>query len=351
MNRQILEEASAWFIEFRTDSMNGATRTEFMQWLRHSPDHIRAYLEVSSTYAQLPKAGTLPDEQIQRLLDRAWARMDDQVTAFPNEKSSGRLANPPSNSGASRSEVSHARKRGAHIGLRSTAALAASALVLLVSGMWAWTHLVRGVYSTAIGEQRMLTLEDGSRVDLNARSRVRIRYSPRSRAIDLIEGQALFQVAKDVRRPFIVHTGAAEVRAVGTQFDVDSSGGSTTVTVLEGTVTVVPGSAAPPRTLSAGDQTLVTTQGGVRPHRTNVAAVTAWRRGEFEFDETPLANVAEQFNRYSARRLILESPEVASVRISGVYSSADPVSLILFLRNQPDLLVSESPGVIHIRLK
>src|SRR5690606_26847429 len=88
------------------------------------------------------------------------------------------------------------------------------------------------------GEQRTVTLADGSVIELNARSRIKVRYADRERAIDLLQGQALFRVAKDPTKPFIVASGGTYVRAVGTQFDVYKKSVGTVVTVVEGRVAV-----------------------------------------------------------------------------------------------------------------
>jgi transmembrane sensor len=241
--------------------------------------------------------------------------------------------------------------------------LAASLILVLVGGIITWRYLERGVYATEAGEGRTVTLADGSRIELNGRTRLRVSYSDHERDIALLEGQALFQVAKDKSRPFIVNTGTAQVRAVGTAFDVHKEGAETTVTVLEGTVSVLSmtrapaesstttGGAAPDLFVTAGEQAVVTPEGSRKPHAANVAAVTAWTRGQLEFDETPLTQVAEEFNRSSPRPLVLDSVSAGKVRISGVYSSVDPASLILFLRNQPDLAVTESADLIEVRSK
>jgi transmembrane sensor len=127
---------------------------------------------------------------------------------------------------------------------------------------------------------------------------------------------------------------------------------------LEGTVAVLSTparNAIDPKDLmvTAGEQAVVTSRGGAepRPRAVNVVAATAWTRGQLEFDETPLREVAEEFNRSSPRPMKLLSATAGSVRISGVYSSVDPESLVIFLRSQPDLEVSESPEQIVITSK
>src|SRR5262249_33751548 len=150
---------------------------------------------------------------------------------------------------AARSEANIVPLREAHVAateiptqsprrLRRT--LAAS-ILLTALGVLAWygydTH-IRNVYTTGIGEQHRITLADGSIVELNAQSKIRVRYKDRRRDVELLDGQALFQVAHDTTRPFIVHTDSTNIRAVGTQFDVYRKSTGTVVTVLEGTVAV-----------------------------------------------------------------------------------------------------------------
>lgn len=97
--------------------------------------------------------------------------------------------------------------------------LAAAFVVALVS-VSAWLYAERNTYGTGIGEQRSITLSDGSIIELNAHSKVRVAFHDRERDLELLEGQALFRVAKNRNRPFVVHAGGTSVRAVGTQFDV-----------------------------------------------------------------------------------------------------------------------------------
>lgn len=368
MNRQILEEASAWFIEFRADSRSPTSHAEFVQWLTRSPEHIRAYLEISGTYTQLPKPGAIPEDAVSGLLNRARARAQDAVTTLPELRS----PMPPA---IGRPGV-EPPVRAVEI-LRPTPwrvwTLAATILVA-IGGSWAWFTAQRGLYTTDTAEQRTVTLEDGSRIELNARSRLRVTYSKSSRTVELYDGQALFQVAKDASRPFLVKSGEATVRAVGTQFDVHRKDDNTTVTVLEGRVAVyVPelrdSSRDPTNTgsvtdltgpnaalrhplprplprdsnsnsgssvgasssssasgasasnvvldpsgsaaifLSAGEQVTVMPDAIVSPHRANLSATTAWTRGQLEFEETPLSEVAEEFGRLSNRTLVIEDAE------------------------------------------
>jgi transmembrane sensor len=129
------------------------------------------------------------------------------------------------------------------------------------------------------------------------------------------------------------------------------------VTVIEGRVAVLPtagesngGSTGAPATalLSAGEQLTVTPVARSKPRHADVGAATAWMQRRFVFEDTPLAEVAEEFNRYSVRQLVIDDAELARRPISGIYSSADPESLIGFLRAQPQLQVTETAHEIRV---
>src|SRR5207249_1896122 len=189
------------------------------------------------------------------------------------------------------SAASVAPRRSFH--RRKPIALAASfAAFAALAGAWAWLELFSYFYSTGVGEQRSIELADGSTVSMNSKSRIRLRYSQAERSVDLLEGQALFHVAKDHARPFIVKADDTRVRAVGTQFDVYERRSGTVVTVLEGEVAVLaPAIAQAPRpgegstvpndtpasaiSVSAGEQLTVTPKVARKSEHPNVAAATA----------------------------------------------------------------------------
>jgi transmembrane sensor len=235
-------------------------------------------------------------------------------------------------------------------------AIAGIALSILA---WTWAHRYP-TYTTEIGENLSITLSDGSTVDLNARSTLRIEFSKGERDVELLQGQALFDVAHDVSRPFIVKSGGATVRAVGTQFDVDRGASGTTVTVVQGRVAVGGGGAVPqigapgaaaPTYVAAGEQVTVTAQAVTKPKHADVAATTAWTQRRLIFDGTRLSEVVEQFNRYNTRQLVIEDSELKDFHLSGVFTSTDPASLIRFLREQPGVEVIETADAVRITRK
>jgi transmembrane sensor len=196
-------------------------------------------------------------------------------------------------------------------------------------------------------------LDDGSIVELNAHSKVRIDFSDRQRDVELLSGQALFRVAKDHARPFVVHAGTASVRAVGTQFDVNRKSRGTTVTVLEGRVAVASATMASGKgadaLLVSGEQMTVTPTEVRKAQSPDVAAATAWTQHLLIFDGTALQDVLEEFSRHTARRIVIDSPELATLKISGQYTSTNPDSLLRFLSLQRGVIVSEVNGQTHIR--
>ena len=210
-NRQILDEAGAWFVEFRTGNPTARAREEFMQWLRRSPDHIRAYLDISQHYVRLPGSANVAVTEADRLLEKARSRLTEGVVSIE-----GVRAAPSAISDRSRDAI----QRSFTVGIAAAALILAGTTTLYVL-------LQRGVYSTGSGEERTVTLEDASRIELNTRTRLQVRYSKGLRQVYLLEGQALFQVAKDSSRPFVVRTDSAQVRAVGTEFDVYRHGAET----------------------------------------------------------------------------------------------------------------------------
>jgi transmembrane sensor len=409
-NHQILEEASDWFVDFRVGDVDGAARERFDEWLRRSPEHIRAYMEIAKIYVELP---SLPPGKIEVEHLIAYAHSDGNVVSFNNATAAqptgavSMAAAPPRDPGTGRAGRRPWMRR------RFLATAACALTILLASGVW-WRTERFPIYATDIGERRSITLVDGSTVDLNARSRIRIEFTSAERHVELLEGQALFQVAKDKRRPFIVQSGAASIRAVGTQFDVYRKSSGTTVTVLEGRVAVysmvrhetAPNSAdtpsqkmepqrVPPNDphlepraqdrssqthslsghptsgsapllpaepsglapdsggtaavfVGAGEQVTVTPEIIAAPQQADIVATTAWMQRRLIFDGARLSDVVDEFNRYNKRQLVIEAAKLSDFHVSGVYSSTDPASLIRFLREQPGVKITEDENEIHI---
>lgn len=355
MNTQIHGEASRWLVEFRTGEVDTETRQQFATWLRTSPEHVAAYLQLSAFWDDASRYDP------QRKLD-----IEALLADFPAQENVIEFAAVPEARDVIEGPLTTAswveNKR------RWTAGWAAMvAMVSLAATLIAWLMLDNDPrYSTEVGEQRTLRLEDGSIVELNALSEIRVRFSEHERAIDLLAGQALFRVAKNKHRPFIVASGDTYIRAVGTQFDVSRKSSGTVVTVVEGRVSVLPRESATrtaletisiPRSfeLGAGQQVKLTSAPQApRPRGANVASATAWTQQLLIFESTPLPEVAEEFNRFNTRQLIIEGEALAGFHVSGTFPALDPASLprfLSFLREQPGIALIEENDRILVRQK
>jgi transmembrane sensor len=343
MNKQIVQEAAEWFVEINADTPDPDLHVRFDRWLRASPEHVRAYLELvpiweDGAHLTLPASSENSDAAIEQLVART--RDASNVSPLRSQESVQRL----------RDNVDHSVSRqGKPRRWRQIAALAAAlAGVALIVGYQQTRH---PEYVTRIGEQHSLVLPDNSMVQLDAVSNIQVRYSTSERAIQLLEGRALFQVAKNAARPFVVYSGGVRVRAVGTQFDVYRKSNRTIVTVVEGRVAVFTGAQQtdePDATVSVGEQLVVSNGTLKKTEHPDLAGDLAWTRRQLVFDSMPLTDVAEEFNRYNTRRLIIEAAGIGDFRISGTFSSTDPSSLIRFLREQPGISVTESEQGIHV---
>jgi ferric-dicitrate binding protein FerR (iron transport regulator) len=214
MNTQIYEEACAWFVESRAGDLDDTGRREFDRWLRKSPEHLSAYLEIAAIWNEGPSLDPQSKWTADLLIELARESTDDNVIALvPGGLP---MANPVSAedlssvSGPAQGVVPVERPRSLPSSTNARewfrrwrrVAIAASILAI-IGGALAMLELSAPVYTTALGEQRSIQFEDGSTVELNSRSKIRVKYSKQERDVELIEGHALFHVAHDTGRPFI----------------------------------------------------------------------------------------------------------------------------------------------------
>jgi transmembrane sensor len=251
-----------------------------------------------------------------------------------------------------------------------------AAAVVLGAATWLgyarWHHEPH--FETAVGEQRSVSLSDGSIVFLNTNSEVRAHWTTSERHIDLIRGEARFQVAKDAARPFLVSTRDATVRAVGTIFNVRAGQADTEIAVIEGRVKVSPlrqeigskkgipntdrvsqatsqsvGSAAPSIELEAGQRAAVAMNRIEPDVGPPMESVVAWTERRLVFRDKPLAEVVAEFNRYRVQPLVVDEGELGALKISGVFDSSDPESLVAYLKSFETVRVSRPhDGSLHL---
>lgn len=204
---------------------------------------------------------------------------------------------------------------------------AAAAAVMGVLGYGAATQ--RGLITTRRGDIRRAPLADGSAVTLNTDSALRVRYDESFRKVALLRGEALFDVAKDPARPFVVAAGSVRVRAVGTSFVVRTGlSGAVAVIVREGVVEVWrEGRAGAAVRLAAQTRIVATGERPLAVQPLTVAALDralAWREGFIDLDGMTLDQAAAEFERYSDRRIQIDDPALGQLQVAGRFSAADP---------------------------
>jgi transmembrane sensor len=201
-------------------------------------------------------------------------------------------------------------------------AVAMAVLVIAMASLLIWQEHRFDVYRTQAGERRIVTLADGSQIALDSQSEVRVRYSAHARELALVSGQARFDVAHDVERPFSVSAEGHKVVATGTAFNVDLLGSDLLVTLIEGHVTTDPGS-TDRIVLDAGEQLVISASAKPSVNRVNVDHATAWESGRLIFENERLSTVVARVSRYGARPILVDDEQTSSLRISGVFHEGD----------------------------
>ncbi|MDT9598748.1 FecR family protein [Sphingosinicella rhizophila] len=328
--RKAQERAAQWIVAREEPGWTSRDQAAFDAWLNESDFNRIAWLRLDEGWRQSDRIRALGAG------DAAPADMAEPTG----------LAHVPDRASAGRWWVPHA---------------IAASLVAIVGLGWFNIQLdldrpaatVATKYETTVGGRRMVGLNDGSRMELNTASAVRAAVGTERREIWLDRGEAYFEVAHDRTRPFIVHAGGRQVTVLGTKFSVRRDGDKVIVSVLEGRVRVDDiGSAGIGRstTIAGGDiavargpATLVTAKSEER-----VEGALAWREGMLSFDQTRLADVAAEFNRYNRKQLIVTGPDAPDMQIGGTFPSSKPRAFVALLRDAYGVRVEESEEAIRI---
>ncbi len=208
------------------------------------------------------------------------------------------------------------------------------------------------IYQTDVGQRSTAHLDDGSAVELNTDTTLRVRFSRGARRLELLKGQAFFDVAHDAGRPFLVEAGPMEVRAIGTRFDVRHDGAGATVALAQGRVKVRQQDAAKASwTLSPGQAlVLVPGQTGAQPKQTDLAVQTGWVRNEITFRDVALADAVAEMNRYERAKITLGPGVPAQSRVNGVFTPGDDEAFVAAVTTSFELQSHRKPdGGVELR--
>jgi transmembrane sensor len=367
------EDAAAWWVRLQTEELPRAEREQFVDWLRESAVHVAEMLRVAKVHGALEQFqrwahvstdGADEDNIVSLCISSAIGR--DDTLSIGTERE--RAASPPS---------PPFRRR-----LRLYA-MAASFTAIVIAAAWPLIGLPGQTIRTERGERREVALADGSVVAVDPETRLRVKFEEHTRRVFLERGRALFRVAKNADRPFLVQADGTTVRAVGTAFGVERQKQGIMVTVAEGKVAVFqtgsaqpsPGSgdnsdtsqprntatenagseilprAHPPSNgdgrgvrkfaprlaaevlLTAGEQVTMQSSGTAEPvHKVDSDRKLAWAKGRLDFDNETVATAVEEFNRYNRVQLHVVDDALAKRPVSGVFDASDPESFIAFIQ-------------------
>ena len=341
---QLLEQAAAW--RARLGYAPNPESEEFCSWLAQDPHNREAWRAVQAPWDILGQHAAAPGVIELRRAALAHAHHAFRSTLWPRR-------------------------------FRRPAMLATAAAMVLAAGAFLfWQQSRTDVFQTGFGERRVVTLADGSQLTLDSRSEVTVRYTADARALTLVQGQAQFDVAHDVARPFAVTAEGHKVVATGTAFDVDLLGPKLLVTLLKGHVVVLPQSAVTVPWLSKapaagadsataagaesraastagetmsriyldpGEQLVISSSTAPQISHVDVERVTAWERGEIVFDNEPLASVIQRMNRYGRRHIIIGDERAGNLRISGVFHEGDLDGFVSTIASYLSVKANERP--------
>ena len=309
-----LADASAWIVRLQDPQASDAEA--FDAWLGASEANGRAY-------------------------DRALQIWDEFGAAAPEV-----LA------GLAAADRTRERSFGWRRGLIAAGGLAAAAAVALAVLPQAAMQPKDQVFATAHGERRTVKLADGSTIDLNAGSRLTVALGRDERRVVMAEGEAVFDVAADARRPFLIAAGDRTVRVVGTQFDVRRRGDELSVTVARGVVEVLPAEGASGAAFRLHPGQRLDHRQGAPDGRVSAAApqeVFGWRAGRLVYRDQPLSQVVEDLNLQFDRPIRLEDPALGQTRISGVLVLDDQGAVIRRLALMVPITAIPTEGGVLLR--
>ncbi len=337
-------DAAGWLVRLRAEDVTADELEAFGDWLREAPSNVQAYLSAVGLWEQLGSMDLAADIDLETVLAAS------NIVPLAERQPAGDLEPPKA----------RARRR------RWLGSVAASIAIAGMAGTAWWLSIAPNdgplSVSTGLGEQRSVALDDGSVLELNTQSTVQVVLGAGLRRARLIEGEALFDIAKDPGRPFVVEVDDTLIRVVGTRFNVRRFGEGATVTVLEGEVMVSQAATRPGNqnnNQASGDvaqlpvealklQTGMQTTVGKAITRTeteivDAEKVIAWMDRRLIFEGATIDHIVAEFNRYNTQRLIVNDKTVGSRRLTGTFDANDTESLLQFLQKTQSITTVSHP--------
>jgi transmembrane sensor len=329
--------AAEWFVRLHGPDVSVEETLALQDWLHESPHHARAFARI---------------EEVSQAVRRVSAPAAVVTSRLATDRYDGSMP------------LKDWKEPEARRWPWVTLAAAAVGAGVVFSTLF-WKTSSPNTFRTVVGENRLVTLSDGSTISLGGNTRIAVVVTEKERTVELAKGEALFTVAKDPARPFKVRAGDATVVALGTAFDVQRDSDRATVSVTEGRVLVEPAVDFLPvsllqefkpnlRTvrLSAGQQTTAGSTGIAEPSQVeDPAAPTAWQSGRLAFHLQPLRYVLEDVNRYASKPVVLAEASLGELVITGTVERDNIKGWVGSLERVFDLQAVEEDDriVIHAR--
>jgi transmembrane sensor len=298
--RETKARAAAWLERKDSGDWSEADQAALDSWLSESTANLIAY----------------------RRVDDVWARTERLVALRSPETGRAALVS---------------RSRMFSVLLKTVAGVAVLAILGVGAALFLSAPQTQ-TYTTAVGARDTLTLPDGSRIELNTDTVVRVADTADQRKVWLDRGEAYFQVTHDAMRPFVVVAGDRRVTDVGTKFLMRREPDRLQVAVVDGRVQFEAGRGnpqSPPPILAAGDAVTATANSVVltrKPTR-DLANELGWLHGVFVFHHTALADAANEYNRYNRQKIVIIDPAVARLTLSGTLPTNNVKAFVDVARN------------------
>lgn len=322
---EIDDQALDWVVRQASGPLDEAGQRAFEAWYDSGPRQQGAYLRAQAIWHSL-----------------------DKTTIQPNLRPPVFESTRPEMAAPAKGAVS---RRGLLIGSGAAAALVAGI------GATVMTPKLQApvVLTTQTGEIRKVPLSDRSVADLNSASHLEVRMTPHLRRVVLTRGEALFEVAKNPQRPFVVEAGDVRVRAVGTAFSVRRRDGGADVLVTEGVVEAWSATdQANRQRLSAGQMAFVAEQAAkisVSSAPAQIERKLAWREGKIILDNETLGEAVDEFNRYNNVKLVIADPAIRARRFVGQYRIDQPEDFADTVQSLLDVPVAKNDRQILLGRK
>ncbi len=363
-NSTLSEQAQHWFLMLQSNPDDTELLQQFELWLAQAPEHEEQYLETCLLWQDMETATQqLQDEYHEGALSfqtssQAPTLQSDhqqQPQQLPQQVApTYSISSHPDNRDIQPRERSNAISWSSSLIAKGFTALAVSTLALLVVVLLPPQIWHSPDYATPVGEQLSITLDDGSQVHLNGQTGIAVNFTESARSIELLYGEAFFEVASDKNRPFQVISHYVTATAIGTAFNVRQLDNQVQTTLTEGRLKVTTvlsnSNQSKEAQLKAGQSVTVTDSGQINHSSGHKLYLPDWKRQIIRLDDTPLSEVLERLNRQYSAQIILANPSLADKKMSGILPNNDldfTLSLLNSSLGADVIKVTEQMVVLH----